>query len=172
MKVLFLGCGFFLCAVGCVVHATSLGWMGEPKIVSIDDVPAICLPSDAGEFPVYRVMVSESYVENSSYWALYLEPNAEPMIMKSGGCIKFGEVLKGYKLEGDLTPSKLRSNFTYSFTMDRVQDAKHYNHFYSAAFCVMGGSKESWRYPQYTRLPDLGEVIPSCDARRNGNAPE
>lgn len=173
MKVLFWVSGVFLCAVGCVVYATSLGWVGEPKIVSIDDVPAICLPNDAEEeFPVYRVMVSESHVKNSSYWALYLEPNKEALIMKPGGCIKFGEVLKDYKLEGDLTSSKLKLNSTYSFTMDRVRDEKHYNYFYSAAFCVKESPDGSLVYPQYTRLSSGGEVAPSCDAKRNGTVSE
>ncbi|MNJ44150.1 hypothetical protein D3C77_391890 [compost metagenome] len=67
--------------------------------------------------------------------------------------------------------SKLKPNFTYSFSMDRVNDAKHYNYFYSAAFCVLERSTSTHQYPQYIRLTDGAEIIPSCDTRRNGNLP-
>ena len=41
-------------------------------------------------------------MEGTAIWELDLEPNAKPVVMQPGGCLKFGESLDGYKLEGDL----------------------------------------------------------------------
>jgi len=173
MKFIFWAVGGFLCMWGCLAGATSLGWVGVPKIVSMGTAPAICLPSDAKEaFPVSRVLVAESYTRNSLDWALYLEPDAAPLLLNPGACIKFGEVLEGYKLDGESMLSKLKPNFTYVFMIDRVQDAEHYNYFYSATFCVKENPDGSVKYLQYRRIASGGEVVPSCDAKRNGNVSE
>lgn len=76
-------------------------------------------------------------MEGTAIWELDLEPNAKPVVMQPGGCLKFGESLDGYKLDGDLGRAGLRSNFTYNFYIARLNDSEHYNHFYDATFCVL-----------------------------------
>lgn len=102
MRTIFLLTGCFVYAFNSSIHATPSGWKGVPIITSIDGVPAICLPRSAETFPVYRIMVAESFMEGTAIWELDLEPNAKPVVMQPGGCLKFGESLDGYKLEGDL----------------------------------------------------------------------
>lgn len=159
----------FLCVLSGGVNATPIGWVGVPVISSSDNAPLICLPRNVEAFPVYRAMLEESFTKESIFWALYLEPNAEPVILKSGECLKFDEELKGYRREGDLTLSRLKPNFTYNFSIDRVNDVAHHNHFYSATFCVLEDDKGERQYPQYVRSSAKREIIPQCDARRNGN---
>jgi len=157
--------------LSCEACATSLGWNGEPRVKVVDNAPAICLPDDVKEdFPVRRVLLSESYVKNSIDWELRLAPGAIPLSLKPGECIKFGRIPIGYLLDETSKLKALRVNATYSFMMDRVEDAEHYNHFYSTAFCVKKGEEGDLEYPQYTRLPNGSTVIPSCDARLNKNA--
>ncbi|MDF3931928.1 hypothetical protein [Pseudomonas citronellolis] len=162
-------CGLiFLAFLSFDAYATSRGWNGEPRIISIENVPAVCLPDDAKEeFPVSRVLLSESYVSRPLDWELKLKPNAVPLILRPGDCIKFGYVPNGYLIDEASRLSELKINTTYVFIVDRVGDADHYNYFYSAAFCVGKSASGVYEYLQYNRLPNGGEVIPSCDSKRS-----
>ncbi|MEL7937114.1 hypothetical protein [Pseudomonas delhiensis] len=162
-------CGLmFLAFLSFDAYATSRGWNGEPRIVSIGNVPGVCLPDDAKEdFPVSRVLLSESYVSRPLDWELRLKPNAAPLILKPGECIKFGYVPSGYAIDEASGLYELKVNTIYVFIVDRVVDADHYNYFYSAAFCVSKNAEGVYEYLQYSRLPNGGEVIPSCDSKRN-----
>jgi len=157
-----------LAILSCEVRATALGWNGEARIKVIDNVPSVCLPDDVrGDFPVNRVLLSESYVKAPLDWELKLRPDAVPLNIGPGGCIKFGSVLNGYVLDEGSRLHELKLNATYVFIVDRVEDADHYNYFYSAAFCVSKGADGVYEYLQYNRLPNGSEVIPSCDSKGN-----
>ncbi|WP_139092999.1 MULTISPECIES: hypothetical protein [Pseudomonas] len=166
-------CGCILLVIAtCEACATSVGWNGEPVLKSIDGSPAICLPSDASEaFPVSRVLLSESYVNRPLGWELKLKPNAAPLVLKSGECFRFGQIPDGYEVDMPSRLKVLQKDITYVFMMDRINDARHYNYFYSTAFCVEGDVDAGYKYSQYVRLPDGGEVVPSCDATSRKESP-
>jgi hypothetical protein len=163
-------CGVFLFAWACATHATSSGWVGIAKINSIEGLPALCLPGNAeGAFPVARVLVAESHKKDALDWTLYLERNAAPLLLAPGQCIKFGEPLNGYRVDVDSRLSKLQPGSTYVFMIDRVQDEKHYNFFYTSIFCVKENQDGSIEYPQYDPVASAGGKTPYCDGRHDKN---
>lgn len=95
----------------------------------------------------------------------------KPLVLKPGDCLVYGVVPDGYELvvygakERQL---KFEVNKTYVF---RLTGAYQTTDTYEAAFCIGENSNGSRVFLQYTPLPGGGEVIPSCDARRNGNVP-
>lgn len=152
--------------------ATSMGWNGEPIIKSINNLPAICLPNYAKEdFPVSRVVLSESYVNTPLIWTIKLKKNATPLILKAGECIRSFEIPNEYELDENSNLDKLQKNTTYVFMMDRINDAKYYNYFYSSSFCIEGDTPEKYKYSQYVRLPDGSSTIPACDAKSKRDTP-
>lgn len=167
---LLVGLSWF---VGVFAHATSFGRIGTANITSIDNKPAICLPNDAEEaFSVGWISLSESYVRNAGGWGVALKSGAKPLALKPGGCIVFGVVPDGYELDDykiKTQPLKLEVNKTYVF---RLTDAYRTTDTYRAIFCISETSDGTRVYLQYTPLPDGGKVIPTCDAKRNGNVPE
>ena len=87
-------------------------------------------------------------------------------------CIVFGVVPDGYELDDykiKTQPLKLEVNRTYVF---RLTDAYRTTDTYRAIFCISKTAEGTLKYLQYTRLAGGGEVVPSCDAKRNGNVPE
>ncbi|WP_183035203.1 hypothetical protein [Cupriavidus sp. UME77] len=161
--------GLFL-VIGVFANATSCGRKATADIDSIDSKPAICLPKDSGKaFSVGWISVYESYAINPSSWGAALEAGARPLALKPGDCIVFGVAPDGYELDSHKInnfPLKLEANRTYVF---RISDAYHPRDSYSAVFCVSKSADGAQEYRQYTRLPDGSEVIPSCDAKLNGN---
>lgn len=167
---LLVGLSWF---VGGFAHATSFGRIGAANIASIDNKPAICLPNDAEEaFSVGWISLSESYVRNAGSWGVALKTGVKPLALKPGGCIVFGVVPDGYELDDykiKTQPLKLEVNRTYVFSLS---DAYRPRDSYTAVFCISKTAEGTLKYLQYTRLAGGGEVVPSCDAKRNGNVPE
>lgn len=152
--------------------ATSMGWNGEPEIKSINNSPAICLPNDAKEsFPVNRVILSESYVNAPLSWTVRLKKNATPLTLKAGECFRFSETPEKYELDKASNLNTLERNKTYVFMMDRVNDAKHFNYFYSTSFCIEGDTPDRYKFLQYVHLPDGSSIIPACDAKSKRDTP-
>lgn len=166
------GCGLILLTVlSNESHATPSGWRGEAVIKSKKDAPAICLPSNATEaFPVSRILLSESYVNDPLVWVLNLKERATPVILRPGECFKFGDTPDSYEVSKSSNLNTLQKNITYVFMMDRVNDSGHYNYFYSSAFCIEGNLEDGYKYSQYTREPDGGEIIPACGFRSKREA--
>jgi hypothetical protein len=150
------------------VHATSFGLMADANIETFDTKPAICLPVNAKEeFPVGWVSLSESYVRNPASWAVSLKDGGNPLILKPGECIVFGEIPSGYELDNNVRSGflTLENNKTYVF---RLSGAYKTRDTYAAVFCTGSKMKGGFEFHQYSREADGGQVMPECDAKRNG----
>ncbi|MBT2339752.1 MULTISPECIES: hypothetical protein [Pseudomonas] len=154
-------------------NATSFGRIASANMTSIDNKPAICLPNDDEKaFSVGWISVYESHVQNPGAWGVALKAEAEPLVLKAGNCVVFGVVPEGYELDDDkvkVRPLKLQANKTYVF---RLTDAYRPRDSYTAVFCVSQSTDGTYEYLQYDRLADGAEIVPSCDAKLNGNVPE
>lgn len=160
------------CWLAATAHATSFGFWGRADIASVDNKPAICLPSDAKEaFAVGWIALSESFTKKSGVWSIALRDGADPLVLKPGECMVYGRMPPGY--EQDVYPKKRRPlellpNRTYVFQLShpyRTTDT------YTVAFCINKTPEGELEYLEYIRLPDGTITIPPCDARRHGNVP-
>lgn len=163
----------FIWLLAVEVHATSFGYRGEANVIAVNNKPAICIPPEATKkISVGWVSLSESYVRYAGGWGITLKPDSAPLVLKAGECFVFGDVPEGYETdEHEIKTAKLKLeiNRTYVF---RLNDADYPRDSYSAVFCISKVASGTMEYLQYTRLADGTEVIPSCDARRNGKVPE
>jgi hypothetical protein len=172
VKRLAYGVAVLYFLIGSPVYATSFGYMGEADLWSINGKPLICLRKDAEKsIPVGWIIFSESYVQGSAGWGVKLKSGATPFMLQPGACLELGFVPDGYELDGHkmrvpLLP--LEANKTYVFSL---ADAYRPRDSYTAIFCVAKSTEGAIKYLQYIRLPDGGEIIPSCGAKRNRSAP-
>lgn len=145
-------------------NATSFGSMEGADIASIDDKPAICLPSDVKEaFPVGWVTLSESNVRNASGWGIALKLGAKPLMLSPGACLVFGDLPEGYELYRLKNPLlKIDVNRTYVFA---INDANRSTYSYRVVFCVSETAGGARNYFKYTLDSSGREVIPSCGFR-------
>ncbi|MGN8278201.1 hypothetical protein ACLEJQ_05520 [Pseudomonas sp. SMV71] len=154
-------------------HATSFGYMGDGNIISIDDKPAICLPDDTTQtFPVGWISLSESYVRNPGSWGVSLKSGFKPLELKPGACVIFDAVPEGYELDAykiRSSPLTLKVNHTYVFGLSNAYSPTDT---YRAVFCISRSADGTGKFIQYIRMPNGSDFIPSCDGRRNGNAPQ
>ena len=162
----------FLLGVGVVsglVQATSFGLMADADIKTIGSKPAICLPINAKEFSVGWISLSESYVKNPTSWEVVLRHGQNPLVLKPGDCVTFGEVPKGFELGGYKIKTRqleFEANKTYLFRLTGAINARDT---YTAMFCIDINAKGHIQYLEYPRMGSAAQEMPACDARRNAN---
>jgi len=173
MKTIVFMCFMIFLLAGCSVYAMSFGRDESANVTSIDGKPAICLPIDADEvFPVGWVSLSQSYVRSPGAWGVMLQQGAKPLALRPGDCLVLGIVPEGYELDSYKVKTRtltLEVNKTYVFSMT---DALHSTDTYAAVFCIERTAEGGLEYKRYINLPDGSELVPSCDARLNGNVLE
>ncbi|MFM0645432.1 hypothetical protein PQR14_13980 [Paraburkholderia bryophila] len=111
----------------------------ELDIKAIDDKPAVCLPvsDDTGSDPVRirRVGVSRATGTVSPdviYWDVDVPASAQPVYLKRGECLFYGETLPGAIV--NTSPKPLDVN---KFNGITIMPAGDYGPVYSSAFCVL-----------------------------------
>lgn len=174
MKYACILSALLLCSLCVSSHATSFGRVQAARIASIDGKPALCLPQNTkGAFPVGWITLGESYIRRPGSWSLERTDSAKPLLMKAGDCLVYGDVPEGFKLSVypyyEIPELVLRVNHTYVFTISSAEKPRDR---YDAVFCISEDANGTRRYEQYERLPDASEIIPACDAKLHGNAPE
>ena len=172
VKRLAYGVAVLYFLIGSPVHATSFGYMGDADLSSINGKPQICMRKDAEKaLPVGWIIFSESYVQSSAGWGAKLKSGIKPLMLEPGACLELGVLPEGYELDSHKMRAPLfplEVNRTYVFSL---ADAYRPRDTYTAIFCVAKTPEGAIKYLQYIRLPDGGEIIPSCDAKRNRSAP-
>jgi hypothetical protein len=146
MKYVSVLNGFLLLSVFSA-EATPLGRVERGMIMTVDNLPAFCLPRNTEvEFPILRIVVSETYTDKKSYFRLFIKDGAEPVVLRSGTCIKLGRAIDGYELEGDLKIDAIKNDHAYTVMVDRVKNKKNPNTFYIADYCVSEQPDGSVKY--------------------------
>jgi hypothetical protein len=146
MKYITLLNGILLFGI-CSVEATPLGRVERGVIMTADNMPAFCIPRNAeAEFPIMRIVVDEAYAGKKSYFRLLIKEGAEPVVLRSGTCIKLGRDIDGYELEGDLKMADIKNDRAYTVMVDKVRNKKNPNTFYVADYCVSVQSDGSVKY--------------------------
>lgn len=153
---------------GCA-GAASFGRLETGKIVSIEGMPALCLPDDVSEdFPVGWITLSESY--GSASWGLVVRGGGRPLVLAPGKCIRYGVELDEYEspaYQVRVPILKLQANRTYVFAINSAAQPRDS---YRGVFCVSEGGDGSRQYLQYFRLSDGGEITPPCDEKEHERA--
>ncbi|MCX2897799.1 hypothetical protein [Pseudomonas mandelii] len=172
MKIIGLVICLLLSLVAKVASANSFGRLGSADILTIDGVPAVCTPKDAGApLLVGSVTVSEGYILNPGSWGITLQEGALPLALKPGECVSFGSVPEGFGIDRYTTkkpPLQLEVNKTYLFS---IYDAYKSRDTYTGTFCVSQKADGRLEYREYTRLHDGATLIPSCDTLKHRKSP-
>lgn len=166
MRILIFAIAFVLCGVG-VANATPWGMAKNASIEVEDGQLSFCMPTpDANGISIDSVWVAENNLNNGvrhTMWDIEVLPNAAPISLKPGDCLKYGIVLPGYR--ENVPARKLEVGVTYSFRLNRfLEDARRTDVlFYTVVFCPVASNDGGVKYLPYI-YEDSGRVVkPICE---------
>lgn len=165
---------FTLAISGGFGHAHAISSL--PHDIDIREIggnPAACLPSTHGApFQLQSAYLVESQQtgEEANQWALDLEPNGKPAMLRPGDCVVFGTSITGYSEKRGI--KQLEEGKTYTFVLQRGGQFKRWwNPNYIGSFCVNRLPNQQMAYPQYIHHPDGTTTYPPCARRQIGGPP-
>ncbi|MBN3787355.1 hypothetical protein [Burkholderia sp. Ac-20353] len=166
---LVASCLFMGCAI--VGRAETPIWPSALDIKQTGDVPAACLPKDAGASIALQAAAVAEIASSwpPKEWAIEHIPGSPPFIVHPGECITYRQVLTGYRDIGGSKPLKVGNTYGFAFSQ-AGRGGQQTGSRFVGTFCVQQRPHGHRAFLPYVDHPNGTTTYPAC-GRYIGNPP-